>query len=404
MDGRRWWDVAFGVACALVGTIAMVNEADEPIRVVGVWIVMAALCLVYYTAGRRTLETEEGSLWFAITLIVLTAIGTGFSANVLTLQCLVFPLLWVLSPRTRTAIILNIVSASALAIAFVIGIGVIPGVIAQAVAIQSVSLIFSLALGLWITRIAELGNERARLLDSLQAAQAESEQASREAGAAAERERMARDIHDTIAQSLTSVVLLAQRARSEVVGGTEVTTGRDAAPVLESIELIETTAREALGEARALVVTMAAMPAADTTLGDSLRRLGARFERETGVRVRVEDSTDRLPRAAEVVLLRCAQEGLANVRKHAGANTAELSLSSPGTDGDQQVELRIADDGVGITGDPDLLLSDDSTGGFGLHGMRDRVALLGGGVSLTNRDAGGTELVIRIPTERTAAR
>lgn len=404
MDGRRWWDVAFGVACALVGAIVSVNEADEPIRVVGVWIVMAALCLVYYTAGRRTLETEEGGLWFAITLIVLTAIGTGFSANVLTLQCLVFPLLWVLSPRTRTAIILNIVSASALAAAFVIGIGPIPGVIAQALAIQSVSLIFSLALGLWITRISELGEERARLLVSLQAAQADSEQASREAGAAAERERMARDIHDTIAQSLTSVVLLAQRARSEVISEAEASTSRSHAPVLESIELIETTAREALGEARALVVTMAAMPAADTTLGDSLRRLGAHFERETGVRVRVEDSTDRLPRAAEVVLLRCAQEGLANVRKHAGAGNAELSLSSPGTDADQQVQLRIADDGVGIAGDPDRLLSDDSTGGFGLHGMRDRVALLGGVVSLTNRDEGGTELVVRIPTERTEAR
>lgn len=404
MDGRRWWDVAFGVACALVGTIATVNEADEPIRVIGVWIVMAALCLVYYTAGRRTLETEEGSVWFAITLIVLTAIGTAFSTNVLTLQCLVFPLLWVLSPRTRTAIILNIVSASALAVAFVVGIGVIPGVIAQAFAIQSVSLIFSLALGLWITRIAELGNERARLLASLRAAQADSEQASREAGAAAERERMARDIHDTIAQSLTSVVLLAQRARSEVTDEAEATTGRNAAPILESIELIETTAREALGEARALVVTMAAMPATDMTLGDSLRRLGARFERETGVRVRVEDSTDHLPRTAEVVLLRCAQEGLANVRKHAGASTAELSLSSPGSDDDQQVQLRIVDDGVGITGDPDVLLSDDSTGGFGLHGMRDRVALLGGVVSLSNRDEGGTELVIRIPTERTATR
>ncbi|WP_314138167.1 sensor histidine kinase [uncultured Plantibacter sp.] len=398
MDGRRWWDVAFGAGCVIVGALVSVSAAGASERVVGVWIVLAALCLVYYTVGRRTLERPQGGLWFAITLIALTAVGTAFSPNVLTLQCLVFPLLWVLTPNTRNAITLNIASAATLAVGFIVGLGATPDVILQGLAIQSVSLVFALSLGLWITRIAELGDEKARLLVTLQAAQAETELASREAGAAAERERMARDIHDTIAQSLTSVVLLAQQARSEVgatVAGTPDASPLDGRPVaaLDSIDLIESTARDALREARSLVATTAAMPAADTTLGDSLRRLGERFARETGVAVDIDAPSERFERAPEVVLLRSAQEGLANIRKHAAANRVELVLSVH----DGWAELRITDDGVGIA-DPDGALLGTSPGaGFGLHGMHDRVTLLGGTVELTSAAGAGTTVRVRVP-------
>ncbi len=194
------------------------------------------------------------------------------------------------------------------------------------------------------------------------------------------------------------MVLLAQRARSEI--GVTVAGTPDAAPLdgrpnaaLDSIDLIEGTARDALREARTLVATMAAMPAADTTLGDSLRRLGERFARETGVAVEIDAPSDRFERAPEVVLLRSAQEGLANIRKHAGADRAELVL----TVDDGWAELRISDDGVGIA-DPDGALLGTSPGaGFGLHGMHDRVALLGGTVDLTSAAGAGTTVVVRVP-------
>lgn len=209
---------------------------------------------------------------------------------------------------------------------------------------------------------------------------------------------MARDIHDTIAQSLTSVVLLAQRARSEVgatVAGTPDASPLDGRPVaaLDSIDLIESTARDALREARSLVATTAAMPAADTTLGDSLRRLGERFARETGVAVDIDAPSERFERAPEVVLLRSAQEGLANIRKHASAARVELVL----TVDDGWAELRITDDGVGIA-DPDGALLGTSPGaGFGLHGMHDRVTLLGGTVELTSAAGAGTTVRVRVP-------
>src|SRR5690606_31207172 len=105
------------------------------------------------------------------------------------------------------------------------------------------TLTFSIAFGLWITHIATLSDERQLLLNRLQSAQAALEAASRDAGVTSERERLAREIHDTIAQDLTGMVMLAQRARQET----------DATARAAQLAQLEQTAREALTETRALV-------------------------------------------------------------------------------------------------------------------------------------------------------
>lgn len=405
LDGRRWWDIAFGATSLVVGVIVWLSEADDAggASRIGAWAVLLILCACYYTFGRRQLGRETAGLLFQTILVVGVAIGAAFSPNMLTMQVVMIPLLWVLTRNTRTAVILNVVSAIALGIGFAVGIGVqgSEGVLAQAAFIQGISLVFSIALGLWISRIHEYAFERARLLQQLQDAQAETERASRDAGAASERERMARDIHDTIAQSLTSVVMLAQRARAE-------------SPMVadDTIDLIETTAREALGEARALVATNAGFPASDTSLHDSLQRLASRFERETGVVVRLDATTAQLPRALEVVLLRCAQEGLANVRKHAGARSVELGLRVARSGGDAvqsgdgdravsdgampadapEISLTVCDDGVGFPADGTV-----RERGFGIDGMQSRVELLGGRVTTANREGGGAMLRVSVP-------
>ncbi|WP_411719843.1 sensor histidine kinase [Mycetocola sp.] len=206
---------------------------------------------------------------------------------------------------------------------------------------------------------------------------------SRDAGATAERERIAREIHDTIAQSLTSVVMLAQRARLEQ-------------PTADStLELIESTAREALREARSLVAANAGLPQRDGSLADTLAQLGERFSRETGVTVTTDAPLTELPRDIEVVLLRCAQEGLANVRKHANARAASVPVAQS----DNSVSLRVADDGRGLGG---FQPSDEH--GFGLSGMRDRVGLVGGTLIVADAATGhGTELTVHIPFTKDAA-
>ena len=384
MTNPKWWDVAVA-ATVLIVAITVSLAADGPDRWAA-WIALAALCVVYYGFGRRLVgagdrEPRPTSMAPSITVQVLLvlpiAVGAIFEPNILTAQIIVFPLLWVVSLTTKQAVLANIGAGILITTGFVFGLDGGLEALVQALFVGTLSVGFSLALGLWITSIAEYGEERQRLLDDLQSAQGELELMNRDAGATAERERIAREIHDTIAQSLTSIVMLAQRARLE-----------DPAPD-STLELIESTARDALSEARALVTANAGLPASDASLADTLARLGERFSRETGVTVTTHTTLAGLPRDIEVVLLRCAQEGLANVRKHAQARTASVTVvQGPGS-----VSLRVTDDGRGLSG-----FQPGDERGFGLSGMRDRVGLVGGTLSIADAvTASGTELTVDIP-------
>jgi len=195
---------------------------------------------------------------------------------------------------------------------------------------------------------------------------------------------MARDIHDTLAQGFTSVVMLSQVARREA---------HSAPPeVLEArLATIEDVARTNLAEARALVAAFSPVDVHGADLPGALRRLGDRFAAETGVEVwvDVDDSLAGLltPETA-VVLLRSAQEGLANVRKHAAARQVSLRLHR---EPDGPLRLEVSDDGVGCH-------PDRWTSGFGLDGLRARVGDVGGRVGLDPRAGGGTRLAVEVPS------
>jgi len=113
--------------------------------------------------------------------------------------------------------------------------------------------------------------------------------------------------------------------------------------------------------------------------------LADRFTRETGVAVEAAVQAD-VPRTLEVVLLRCAQEGLANVRKHAGARRVELEVTAEAG----AAVLTVTDDGAGLP-------AEHEGRGFGVAGMRDRVALVGGSLDLRDHAGGGARLTVRIP-------
>ena len=242
-------------------------------------------------------------------------------------------------------------------------------------------MIFACALGLWITSIAEYGAERAQLLTELTAAQGELATLNHERGVAAERERVSRDIHDTLAQTLAGLVLLSERASRQSREG-------DVVAATASIATVEQTAREALAEARALVAQTAAVPA-DDALAAAIERLAERFRREADLVITLEISeTIALDREAQVVLLRCLQEALANVRKHAEASTVSVVVGED----EGFVVLHVSDDGVGF--DPDAPRS-----GFGLDGMLDRVALAGGSVEIDAKENKGVVVSVRLPRE-----
>jgi signal transduction histidine kinase len=379
MTESRWWTIAV-IATGIILSVLVIIEHDSVARTVGAIATTAAVVVVWLVLGKRALVDRRFGVAVAIAFIVLTSVSVGFESSMATMQCIAYPVIWTVLDRTRTAIIANVCLALGVGAGFYFGLGATAGALALAAAIEGLSLIFSLALGLWITSISEKSEERRHLLEQLEAAQEQLAALSRDAGASAERERLAREIHDTIAQDLTGLVLTAQRGLRELKSG-------NSAAVEKQLGVLEENARNALTETRALVASGAAVGVDGGGLAIALRRLAERFERETGIAITVEaDDSASLDRDGEVVLLRCAQEALANVRKHSTARAAALTL----TVADGRVDLGITDDGTGF--DPGAPSS-----GFGLAGLRDRLALARGTLAITASPGGGTTLVASLP-------
>jgi signal transduction histidine kinase len=255
-----------------------------------------------------------------------------------------------------------------------------PGSVAFVLGTVVLGLAFSVVFGTWISRIIEQSRERAQLIERLEAAQAELADLSRQAGTLAERQRLAGEIHDTIAQGLTSIVMLLQAADGEI--------GSDPPEARRHVGLATQTARESLAEARAMVAALTPAHLDGGPLHEALGRLTDRIGAELGIMARFEvcGPARPLPANAEVVLLRAAQEALANVRKHARAADVQVILAYQ----PQAVRLDIRDDGAGF--DPEQL-----NGGYGLRGMRSRILQVGGSLLVRARPGAGTALSVEVP-------
>ena len=137
------------------------------------------------------------------------------------------------------------------------------------------SVVFGSLFALWITRIIEQSHERRELIEQLEATRSELAAAEREGGRLAERQRLARDIHDTLAQGFVSIVLQLQAAEAELPGGAEEARGH--------LERARRTARDNLAEARRLVWDLRPEALAAAPLGEALGRLTGRLAEETGM-------------------------------------------------------------------------------------------------------------------------
>ena len=410
MSTRRWWDVVVAGALTVLSVMAIEGSGGGTPAGIGALLSLAVVGAAYLGWGRRAIADATdrpeaapsvADIGFRVVVIVACGVATAFDPSMATLQTLVFPFLWVLARTFRGAVLLNVTLATVTGVGLWISGGRTADAAVQAAAIEGISLAFALAMGTWISRIVEAGAYQRRLVDELTLAQDELAVLHRDAGSAAERERLAREIHDTIAQSLTSLVMLTQRTRSELAA-----VAGDTSAVADSLDLIESTGRDALTEARALVASMSPVRAADGDLAHTVTRLTERFERETGIQVTVDltgldpagsgsagaaDVADRPPldRALEVVLLRCGQEGLANVRKHSAAGSARIAIDRT----PHEVALTVTDNGRGLGA-----YRPESENGFGLAGMRDRVGLVGGRLEVTNATNGsGTVLRVTLP-------
>ena len=211
---------------------------------------------------------------------------------------------------------------------------------------------------------------------------------ARESGVSEERRRMAREIHDTLAQGLTGIITQLQAAQHTGLG-------EDAAArhVDQAIEL----ARESLTEARRSVQALAPQPLAGARLPDAIQDVARRWSDLHGLAVSVTTTgTPRVMRPEiEVALLRTAQEALTNVAKHARASRVGLTLSYM----EDLVTLDVRDDGVGFAtvNGSQPRRPRDAQGGFGLSAMRQRVEGVAGRLEVESEPDAGTAICASIP-------
>jgi signal transduction histidine kinase len=385
MKKLLWWHVAV-LGTAVVLSVLLIVESQPPAAKLGGFASIAVLVAGWFVLGHRAETDRRYAIALIATTIVACAVGTGFTPTIAIMQTVGYPLVWFFAGELRAALISNILLALSVGVGFLFSLGVEPGNLEQTAITVAVSLGLSLALGFWFSRVYDQVHEREQLIEELTAAQAELAALSRDAGVSDERERLTREIHDTIAQDLTGLVMTAQRGRRELKSGNTVAAEKQ-------FSVLEENARHALTETRALVASGAAVGVDGGGLATALRRLAERFERETGILVSVTaPETASLGRDSEVVLLRCAQEALANVRKHSTATTTAVTL----TVNAGKVDLSITDDGSGF--DPSKPSS-----GFGLSGLRDRLALVHGTLAVTALPGGGTTLVASLPASGEAS-
>jgi len=381
MTAARGWSTAVIATAVLLSAFLLLAELPAWRFALG----LAAVALLvsgWFVFGLRRADDPRGSAPLVAVTILAVGLGVAAFPSLAIMQVIGYPIAWMFMPTFRRGVAANLLLALAVAGGFLVSLGSTPDDLRQIAITVGLSLSFSIAMGIWIARIMTLGEERGRLLAELQGAQEQIAALHRDAGAAAEREHLARELHDTIAQDLTGLVMLAQRARREGAGASE------------TLALIEENARGVLAETRALVAAGASVETGETRVDllSALRRIAERFARETGITVTVQ-GPERLvlPRDLEVVVLRCAQEALANARKHARASRIEVGLVA----GDGAVRVTVTDDGIGF--DPEA-----APDGFGLPGRRDRLASVGGSLSVTSAAGEGTRLTAEVRVQELA--
>ncbi|MGW5714583.1 sensor histidine kinase [Amycolatopsis sp. NPDC003865] len=369
---------------ALLGLAAARALAGGQPRAAAV-VVVAVACGVIYAAGpllphvrasRRAAAAWLGVLgagWLA--LVVLTGDGVWVAFPLYFLQ------LHLLSRRSGlTAVIATAVAAIAAFAAH-------QGAFSPAAAIgPALGAAVAVAVVWGYQALYRESEQRRRLIDELTATRADLAEAQHEAGVLAERERLAREIHDTLAQGLSSIQLLLRAA-----GRSLPETSGNAA---RYVDQARQAAADNLAEARRFVVALTPPALDGTTLAGALERLCANTSGRHRItaRLHLAGAVVPLPTAHEVALLRVAQATLANTVRHSGATAVELTLSYLG----DEVTLDVVDDGAGF--DPDARpASDPGEGGFGLAAMRARTRALGGSLTVGSAPGHGTALTARLP-------
>jgi signal transduction histidine kinase len=371
----------------VIGVARALGDDSSPVLVAVVGLCFAG----WYVAGSIFAARAGSRRLAAIWLVGLALVWLGLVAVSAEFIWLAFPL-WLLAGH-----LLPLPVAVLFSVAVFAGVAVFPllktGMTGYEVIIGPlVGGVFAFAISRGYLQLLQDARERQQLIASLVQAQDEMAglheelgRVQRESGATQERTRLSRDIHDTIAQGFSAIILLARASHD-----------KDAAAATSALEQVETIALDNLVEARRIVGALAPAVLDEGALSGALRRMLARLSTETGIQAELhsDESLPALPATVEVALLRTAQSALSNVRIHADARRVVVNL----VDAEDAVRLDIVDDGRGFdTRAWRRRARGPSRAGYGLHSMRARLRELGGGLDIESAPGDGTALSAFVP-------
>lgn len=345
----------------------------------------AAGCALIYAAGPllpRVRGSQRTATWWLASVSMGWLVLLALSADGVWLA---FPLYFLqlhLLPRRAGLVAVSVTALTAIS-AFAAHDGSVSSAIAIGPALGAAVAVAAVWAYQTLYRESE---ERQRLIDQLTATRADLAAAQHTAGVLAERERLAREIHDTLAQGLASIQLLLHAAERALPGVPE--------SAARHVGQARQAAVDNLAETRRLVAALSPPALEDTTLVGAMQRLCATISarHRVAARFHLTGAPVTLPKAHDVALLRIAQSALSNTVRHARASTVGLMLDY----GRDDVTLSIVDDGTGF--DPDQLPTPDPAhGGMGLAAMRARASALGGTLYVDSTPGHGTTMTAELP-------
>lgn len=409
--GRRlylaivWVSVSLGLAAH-----ALESPASEVAPAVAVIVGLAVWLHLVHRIHQWTVEVSPGNYLTAVggAALALSALLVIDSAYLVVLFGM-FTLVFAFSRDDRLALIASGVVTLIWLTAWV-GYGLPSGGLATPVLVWGTLNIIAQA----TSRISAQSAERRDLLEQLETTRSLLAVVERERGMLAERQRLAAEIHDTLAQGFTSIVLVAEATAGRLESLDSTTLGRN-------IDLIETTARDHLTSARRMVEDLRPPELDRATLPEALRELVDKHRftsstlvaeagpdepgRQTEVVFRLSGTPHPLGGSLDVALLRAAQEALNNALKHAGASAVVVSLDYDPDQADvlmaATVRLKVVDDGVGFSDGEGPRSVAGSSGGRGLELLRSRLADVGATLSVTSAPGTGTTVLVEVPMDET---
>ena len=259
----------------------------------------------------------------------------------------------------------------------------------------ALSAVVVVAINYAFTTIGRVSRERLLLIDELLSTREQLAESEREAGVAQERERLAHEIHDTVAQNLSSIQMLLHAAERDL-GNLDVAEEELEQP-LRRMEAARRAASNNLAETRAMIAALTPAGLREASISEALGRIAADFAHASDMDIQVETHGEpqKLLMRVEAGLLRIAQGAVSNAVQHSGASRVRITLTYE----PEEIRLDVVDNGVGF----DVAAQANKPAGLGhlgLDAMRSRAAELGGELTIESAPGGPTALSVAVPVDR----